>query len=67
VLYRLAELHEADRVPDILRQFINKESVYEWMGSKPNMIVKGLYNYPVCTGKPYYDTDEAIALWKLLK
>jgi len=67
VLYRLAELHEADRVPDLLRQFITKESVYEWMGSKPNIIVKGLYNYPVCTGKPYYDTDETKALWKLLE
>lgn len=67
VLYRLAELHEQDRVADILRQFITKESVYEWMGSKPKMIVRGLYSYPICTGTPYYDTNESKALWKLLE
>jgi phospholipid N-methyltransferase len=65
VLYALADMYEAGNVPDILKSFTTKKSIYDLMYSKKTNS-GGYYDAPICTGQPYYDTEESKALWALL-
>lgn len=63
-LYALAELHEAEAVPEgPLKYLTNKKEIYEQMGAK----MENCGGNYIDTGTPRLDTPCALALWAMLK
>lgn len=65
-LIKLAALHDAGNVPDVLQGIKSKKAVYELVGEKMDHSNCGYYDTPVSTGLPSKDTPEALAIWDLL-
>lgn len=65
-LYALADLHDSGEVPNILRRFTTKASVFDLMGTKKEPIPNGYHTYHVCTGEPINTGPESAALWSLI-
>lgn len=66
VLLALADLHDAGNFTSSLARFITKAAVFEHMGSQKTQVSNGYHGYYICTGKPYHDDPETLALWSLL-
>ncbi len=66
-LFALADLHDSGSVPEALEGVSTKAKVYELVATVLDSSRAGYYDAPVDTGKPYYSSQEAVALWALLE
>jgi len=66
VALRLADMHEAGEVPELLKPFTTKAALMPLMSSKKEPVANGYHTYHACTGEPSKNTPESAALWALL-
>jgi hypothetical protein len=66
-LYKLAELHKAGNVSDLLAGIKSKKAVYDCMGSASELVQNGFHSYYVDLDKPKGGDDLTLALWSLIE
>ena len=67
VMYALAAMHEAGKVPAILLPYKTKKAIYEAMSSKTEQVQNGYHAYYIETGEPRGTEPGTLALWETLK
>mgnify|MGYP000365576461 CR=1 FL=1 len=66
LLLKLADMIEADKVPEELRGVTTKAEAMRLAKSKTEQTPNGFYSYPVELNEPAQDTPEYLAAWSIL-
>ncbi|MDH5548050.1 MAG: methyltransferase [Gammaproteobacteria bacterium] len=65
-LLKLAELHDAGEVPEVLKDIRSINAVYSLLRTRKTGVSNGFHSYHACTGEPDNTSPEALALWELI-